>query len=58
LNASVPKTFEPHVSDFDKLRKRVQYLAKKRTTAANAMTPPEMQLYKKFIEEDEAKWRQ
>ena len=53
-----PTQYEPQVSEFDKLRKRVNYLTKGKHTPLNAaqeQVPWNMQIYQGFLEEDERK---
>ena len=53
-----PTSYEPQVSEFDKLRKRVSYLTKGKNTPLNAaqeQVPWNMQIYQGFLDEDEKK---
>ena len=53
-----PTTHEPVVSEFDRLRKRVNYLTKGKQTALVAeqeAVPWNMQIYQGFLDEDDRK---
>lgn len=62
-NICSPRNYEPQISEFDRLRKRVAYLSKGKRSLltrdgdANEGVPDNMRLYQGFLEEDERKKR-